>query len=541
MDNDLAPLRVRRAIWMLYITLAVTAAPILIVLIPLGASFPGFLLATVPWMMVPPFLVVMIQRRRNWARYVFAALFLVSLAEAWYQSRFRSAGPQLPLAPYASSMIILNATALCVMAVAVGMLFGGSASHWFYRTDASAQKGATATTSRPERGGDPDRAPGGAMLNAVAIVAHVVFGLLGIPITILALMLLPLSAALYAASPASGVGTFVTVAAPFVVVALYGVAYIASLVNCQRARHFRHFTRSTLAWAFAPAPLAALILFVGHTGYGQCDSPFHSDPTKCATNAPISAIAPPPLPPVSIPQSANTPSGIAPVQNSGPTLRDPQRMTFNECVSARVGVVNARATADQQARNAEITAILHSCGEFARAVSSISPSPQSADSVPSSPSVRHSIDNPSNANVQADRCATNSYAAWLKALPTPPTYAATSAKHIEALRMCREALGLPDVPTPVAVHPLATTTVGPNLAAPMLPTALETSAANQTDVATRNALANQCELEESRKLSAFWRSRPEEAVRAAKVRELMHNCLVAQHLPDSDATRPLGR
>lgn len=57
----------------------------------------------------------------------------------------------------------------------------------------------------------------------------------------------------------------------------------------------------------------------------------------------------------------------------------------------------------------------------------------------------------------------------------------------------------------------------------------------------RENASRQCEREESQKLAWFWKQRPDEATRAAKVRELMHNCLVAQHLPDSEATRPLGQ
>jgi len=58
-----------------------------------------------------------------------------------------------------------------------------------------------------------------------------------------------------------------------------------------------------------------------------------------------------------------------------------------------------------------------------------------------------------------------------------------------------------------------------------------TAAANLTaDRLTREAMATQCEREESQKLTWFWKQNPEEATRVAKVREIMHNCSVAQHL-----------
>jgi hypothetical protein len=139
-----------------------------------------------------------------------------------------------------------------------------------------------------------------------------------------------------------------------------------------------------------------------------------------------------------------------------------------------------------------------------------------------------------------DGAASNlSALAYQRGRESPPTEASPpvpSAAPVNSIPLPGAARPMErDPPSSVGVEPVTPSITAPasaDIALSVAPTSATTAADASADKLNRNALALQCEREESQELAWFWRQRPDEATRAAKVRELMHNCLVAQGLPD---------
>jgi hypothetical protein len=234
-DTGRAPQRVRLAVWSLYV---ITIAPWLRGPGSLS-TLPPAIVATV--LAIPAgeiLLVEMIRRRRNWARFVYAAALVANCLSYVGKPRYSIFG---------GACLILNV-------VATAMLFGGTAAQWFHSPDDNARA---------------DRAPTASLweipvagVNIVLIVATVV----ALPAVSQLSMLLVY---VYFASP--GTDKVNNISVGFAAGIAYLILLVVALIKWTRARYSRRTSATTLAWALAPlVPFLAFLLFVRSADTGVC-------------------------------------------------------------------------------------------------------------------------------------------------------------------------------------------------------------------------------------------------------------------------------
>lgn len=205
----------------------------------ISSFFSGLLGLAIPFLVV-----VMIQRRQNWARFLYAAGVAL---------------PLLIIALSPSSMPRPGGTFLKIGVLGVGLvplilLFGGSASRWFYRVgQEGAANGDLLRTAgiTPRTGGrSPARS---AFFGILATVLNVLFSSLALGLlTLVALM------AFFAWLLGPKAGAALLFVATLLLLA---AACYVSVLKCQRARYLGHASAKTLIWALLPVPFVILAMF----------------------------------------------------------------------------------------------------------------------------------------------------------------------------------------------------------------------------------------------------------------------------------------
>ena len=211
--------------------------------IPAGVLFPA-LVSAVAWIAIPLFVIVMIQLRQNWARFLYVALVSLPLLII-LMSPPRIPGPGATL----FKIGILGAGLVPMI-----LLFGGSASRWFYRVrpeeaQRSGVPSKTCTTfiARARPSGRPG------IYGIFATILNLVFSLLAA--TLLTLVAL-LSFFAFFLGPGQ-VGKALGIVAALL---LFALACYVSVLKSQRARYLGHASARTLLWALLPLPFLFLVL-----------------------------------------------------------------------------------------------------------------------------------------------------------------------------------------------------------------------------------------------------------------------------------------
>jgi FtsH-binding integral membrane protein len=438
-SGDGAPRRVRLALWLLYATLALEFVDSVFATLHSTTPRPArasVVLGGVLALAIPLFVIVMIQLRQNWARFLYAAGMAVSLLLIAF-SPSRLPGPS-------ASLLRLGVLGLGLAPVV--LLFGGSASRWFYRLGPEGAESGNVPGTTAKASAVRERPPGrSALLGMLSTILNILFSLLAIGLLAL-VPVLAFFAFLLGPQLGSGLG--------FVAgLVLFAVACLVSVLKCQRARYIGRTSTRTLAWSLLPLPfiiLAVSPLAYLTQGIHGSDVFSHVASRSAPTLNSPHAVPQTPSPPASATSRNGTPivsataAPSAPAPVSRPSLaRQSPEASVAQCASYAYGqwLRAQHAAPDAATSSAKQHELLEQC----RSVAGLPSTAGLLPAIPADPDAGSSDPQIAARAALATRCETVEIATlgpYWRAHPDPPTQ---QEKLSQIIRHCRGAQSsLPD-------------------------------------------------------------------------------------------------